>query len=91
MMDSKRMANKRVQATLCSAPNPRRYMEITLANATEVKMKSIQKIVLTIRIYKDNSVHSFDISGGAVCDRTQWPVGVRDLVEHEEALVNKYQ
>jgi hypothetical protein len=46
---------------------------------------------MTIRIYKDNSVHSFDIYSGAVCVRTQWPAGVRDLVEHEEALVNKYQ
>ena len=28
---------------------------------------------MNVKISKDNSVHSFDISGGIVCDRAQWP------------------
>jgi len=46
---------------------------------------------MTINILKDNSAHSFDIDGGILCDRTQWPVGVRDLVNLEDALVAKYK
>jgi hypothetical protein len=45
---------------------------------------------MTIRIEKDNSVHSFDIAGGAYCDRSQWPSGVRDLVDLKDTLVTKY-
>ncbi len=46
---------------------------------------------MTIKILKDSSIHSFDIDGGIFCDRTQWPVGVRDLVNLEDALVAKYK
>ena len=46
---------------------------------------------MTIKITNVNNVHPFDIDGGILCDRTQWPVGVRDLVTLEEALVVKYK
>ncbi|RII26964.1 MAG: hypothetical protein CXR30_16200 [Geobacter sp.] len=46
---------------------------------------------MTVNVLKDNSIHSFDIDGGVLCDRTQWPVGVRDLVNLEDALVAKYK
>jgi hypothetical protein len=45
---------------------------------------------MTIRIKKDNNVHSFDIVGGAYCNRSQWPSGVRELVDLKDALVEKY-
>jgi hypothetical protein len=46
---------------------------------------------MTIIITKDNIVHPFDIDGGIFCDKTQWPVGVRNLVNLEDALVAKYK
>ncbi len=46
---------------------------------------------MTISIRKDNNIHSFTIDGGVYCDRSQWPSGVRELVELKDTLVEKYK
>jgi len=48
-----------------------------------------QGMTITIRA-TDNSSHAIDIEG-AICIKEQWPAGVRELVELEDALVEKYQ
>jgi len=46
---------------------------------------------MTIGIGKGELVHSFDIDGGVFCDRSQWPAGVRKLVDLEDKLIEKYK
>jgi len=46
---------------------------------------------MTIGIGKGELVHSFDIDGGVYCDRSQWPAGVRKLVDLEDRLLEKYK
>lgn len=45
---------------------------------------------MSITIAASNKVHSFDISGDVMCDRSLWPEGVRNLVSLEAALLTKY-
>jgi hypothetical protein len=44
---------------------------------------------MTVTMIKSNGSHSFEISGD-MADRTQWPAGVRELVDFQDALVAKY-